>query len=282
MAMDQDASRGFVAQFFKRLRAECVPLIERSTVPFYGIQEDQIKRDRTGVLYKVAGHHFILTASHGLRPIVENDIPLYVDSTDDSTLPIPIVGAVFHTTEEDGRDVAAIKLPDEVAYELARSKQFLTHSDVREIDTRSNSLYFFFGYPGDWFAGATETALVSEPLAYACRRYIGETNPNEHYDPDVHVVLEFSQAAVDPLDKSSHQLPRLHGVSGCGVWRITEWSKEGFEGWRPDQFCLVALQHSWSRQRKYIKGTWLGYALALIRENYPEVSAAMKLIYPKG
>lgn len=271
----------FATEFFARLKTECVPRIEKVTVPFYGIQDGQLKRDRTGVLYRIGGHHFILTAAHDLRGIVENNIPLYIDRTDSSTLPIPIVGAVFHTTEEKGRDVAAIKLPDDVVEQLGPNKEFLTQGDIRLTDKDANSLYLVFGYPEDWFGVAAQSAVVSNPLVYACRPYEGETDPNAYCHPDVHIVLEFVQTAVSVPDEGSHELPDLHGVSGCGIWRVAEWSKEGFQRSRPDQVCLVALQHSWYRQRKYIKGTWLGHALALIQDNYPDVSAPMSLVYPK-
>jgi hypothetical protein len=110
--MSPTALPEFARDFFARLRAECLPRIEKVTVPFYGIQGNDLKRDRTGVLYKVAGHYFILSASHKLRTIVKNNIPLYIDRTDKRSLPISLAGAVFHGTEEKGRDVAAIRLPD--------------------------------------------------------------------------------------------------------------------------------------------------------------------------
>ena len=268
--------------FFGRLKAECIPRIERSTVPWYAIPDTHIQRDRTGVLYKVAGLHFILSASHCLQEVVQRNIALYIDRTDAATLPIPLAGAVFHGTEVEGRDVSAIKLPDDVVEQLLPRKKFLTHSEVRLTDEDNASLYILFGYPALWSGVASESSVISRPLVYACRRYEGPPHPNAFFDPKVNVVLEFEQDAYNVFDKTTEHLPRLEGVSGCGIWRVADWTPEGLQRWRPEQTCLVALQHHWDPDRQYIQGTWLRYALALIKDNYPEVSAAMDLVYPPG
>ena len=280
--MSESTFSQFATDFFARLKAQCLPRIDKVTVPFYGVQDDQVKRDRTGVLYRVGGHHFILTASHYLRPIVENGIPLYVDRADFKSLPIPLAAAKFHTTEEEGRDVAAVKLPEGVVEKLLETKEFLTHADVRLTDDAEDSLYLMFGFPEDWSGVANESSLAAHPLIFASCRYHGERHPDAFFDPKVHIVLQFDQSAVTVPDNSKEQLPRLHGVSGCGIWKVANWSRESLERWHPDQVSLVAIQHRWFPQSKYIQGTWVGYVLALIQENYPEVSTAMNLIYPKG
>jgi len=280
--MTQRPATQFAADFFARLKTECIPRIEKVTVPFYGIQDDQVKRDRTGILYKVAGNHFILTASHYLRPIIQNKIPLYIDRTDSGTLPIPLADALFHTTEEEGRDVAAIKLPDDVADQVLATKEFLTHSEVKLSAKDADSLYILFGYPKDWSSMGTESSILSNPLAYATRRYEAERDPHALFDPNVHVVLEFSQTAMSLTDQRTAELPHLRGVSGSGIWSVAQLSNEGLRTWRPEHLSLVAIQHRWFRQRRYIQGTWIGYALALVQDNYPDVRAAMNLAYVRG
>ena len=278
MAEHPDAA----VQFFARLKEESIPRIERSTVPLYGIRDAQIRRDRTGVLYKVAGHHFILTASHYLRTLVEDNIPLCVDRTDGLSLPVPLAGAMFHGTEEEGRDVAAIKLPADVAKQLLPQKEFLTHSEVRLTDENADSLYVVFGYPERWSGVATRSSVLSRPLVYVCRPYEGECDPTACFDPKVHVVLAFEQNAYNIFQETTEELPPLQGVSGCGIWKVADWSSEGLQRWQPEHTSLVALQHHWDRNRDYVRGTWLGYALALIKDKYPDVSAAMDLVYPAG
>jgi hypothetical protein len=278
--MDAEVLPRLATAFLGRIKAECMSRIERTTVALYAVQHDQVKRDRTGVLYNVAGHHFILTASHHLRSIVQAGIPLYIDLVDGSSSPIPITDAVFLSTEEDGRDVAAIKLSGEVIEQLRPHKDFLTHADVRLNDRNQDALYLIFGYPEVWSRVVGEHAVASYGMAYSCRPFQGERSPDAFFHQDVHILLEFDQQALSVIDQATHQLPRPHGISGCGIWRVVGLSKEAIRQWRPGHVCLVALQHTWFPQRKYIQGTWVGYALALIQEKYPDVSAAMELAYP--
>ena len=278
--MTTEATSESALHSLNQLVAECTRRIERVTIPLFGFQDDQVKRDRTGVLYRVGGRSFILTASHDLHEIVQNNIPLCIGAADSVDLLIPLVDCQFHGTEEEGRDVAAIELTDEIVSQLSPKMQFLTHSDICLADSDSNALYVMFGYPEDWFSPSADSPLENEPLACVCQPYKGSRVPNAYFDPRVHILLGFSRTAVDLADQSTHQLPRLNGVSGCGIWKIGKRSKDGFERWDPDRMHLVALQHRWSERRDYIKGTWIGYALALIQERYPDVSAAMNLVYP--
>lgn len=279
--MDKNNLPDFAKDFFMRLDSEGLPLIDRNTVLFHLIQNDEGKRDRTGVLYKIAGHHFILTASHDFRFICDNDIPLYIDCNDRKTDPIQISSpdTFIHFTEEEGRDVAAIKIPQEIVNKLPECKQFLTHNRIKLFDDYEKSLYILFGYPAAWSGIDDDNSFVSEPLVYVCGRYKGKRDPLAHYIKDVHIVLQFNQKATNIFDQSIYDLPKIHGVSGCGIWKIAEWSLHGFQNWNPKQIRLVALQHRWFPHEKYVQGTWINYALDLILENYPEVSNAMKLIY---
>jgi hypothetical protein len=169
-----------------------------------------------------------------------------------------------------------------VVEKLLETKEFLTHSDVTLNDDRENSCYVVFGYPTEWSVIPTENSLLSIPLVFVTRRYKGELHPDAFYDPRVHIVLELNQSAISVADGSLQRLPSLRGVSGCGIWRVCEWSRKGFEHWRPEQVSLVAIQHRFFRKRKYIQGTWVAYVLALIKEKYPDVSAAMNIVYPQG
>jgi len=51
------------AAFFTEIHDDCLPRIDRATVSTIGIQDDEIRHDRTGVLYEIAGQHFTLINS---------------------------------------------------------------------------------------------------------------------------------------------------------------------------------------------------------------------------
>ncbi|MHC4443587.1 MAG: hypothetical protein ACYTF1_09200 [Planctomycetota bacterium] len=255
-----------VTDFFNKITDKCLPHIERFTVPFYGIQDDQVKHDRTGVLYCIADHYFILTASHYLRAIIKNNIPLYIPQSDPNAIPFPLVDAVFHSTEVDnGRDVAAIKLSEDVVSKLRPTKEFLKHSRIDQTDD-GRGLYIVFGYPMAWTGMVDPGNILSHPLIYASRQYEGECYSGTFYDPNVHILLEFDQNVIDAVSGNQESLPSIKGISGCGIWRVADWNSTSIAHWSPRELRLVGLQHRWIKDDnfKYIQGTWIKYALQLI------------------
>lgn len=95
--MDSEAvSTDLVSGFLKRVQLELLPRIVRATVPFYAVQKNEIKRDRSGIFLRIGEDFFILTASHELKSIVEANIYLYVGWDENDCVPVPIPDARFH------------------------------------------------------------------------------------------------------------------------------------------------------------------------------------------
>ena len=270
----------FTKAIYSKLSSDIIPEIQRVTIPIYGLQDGQVKLCRTGVLYRVAGYHFILTASHELRRTVEAGIPLCVlPNEDDPEGPIVPLIAKFHTTEEDGRDVAAVRLTDEVAKQIAPYKSFIQNDRIASFGRPPNGLHYFFGYPQELFGRASAGTIRSNPLGVLCTEYVGDKINIDDYLPKVHVLLEFEREGISLKDSSELQPPKPHGISGCGIWRICDFTREGVEKCGADDLRLVALEHSWSPGR-YVRGTRIEYALQLIVEKYPELKRSMNIAYP--
>jgi len=283
MSADAEDSRSlppFASGFLDRVSTGCIPRVESATVPILGVQ-DEIVHDRTGVLYRVGDRRFVLTAAHKLRAIIEHEVPLYLSLNAEDKLPLPLAEAVFHTTEDDGRDVAAISLPTEMASEIEAHREFVRHNEV-SLHESTPGLYLFLGYPMVWSGIViSESTVYSRPLAFLCREYAGESSPNACHDDAVHLRLEFDQEAFSVTENAKEILPRIGGISGCGIWRIADWSTEGFRRWSPAELRLVGIQHSWSEDQGYIRGTKVGYILSRILEEYPDVEPAMNIMYPR-
>lgn len=60
-----------LAAMFDDLTQRCIGCIDSVTVPIFCVQDEEVRHDRTGVLYRIADHRFLLTASHALREIVQ-------------------------------------------------------------------------------------------------------------------------------------------------------------------------------------------------------------------
>lgn len=175
-------SKRKVADFIRRVHDEAVPTFERATVAFYGVQNGRIVKDRTGVLLRIADAMFILTASHDLREIVQQNIPLCISWNERTEMPIPLHDSRFHTTEYESqfgerdvvRDVAAIKLGESAANEiLAGGRTPISLCDINMDQDRSPALFFIFGFPQAWFQ-VEQTGPKCSPLIYATGIYDGE------------------------------------------------------------------------------------------------------------
>lgn len=276
-----DSLPSLVADLFRRIQTECIQRIEKYTIPILGVQNNSIVHDRTGVLYRIGDRYFILTAAHYLESYIQYAIPLYISLNSSTKLPLPLAKAVFHTTEEDGRDVAAISLPPELASEIEPHREFLSQSEVWRHNESVPGFYVFFGYPMDWSGIVlSKTEIHSHALAFACCEYTGKSHSTAFYDKAVHIQLEFDCKAVNPIEETPAKIPTIKGISGCGIWRVADWSPHGFCRSSPAEPRLVGIQNHWFPDLKYIQGTRIGFVLSLILANYPDVKPAMNLVYP--
>jgi hypothetical protein len=163
-----------VADFFRRVSHDAVPSFDHARVAFYGVQNEKIVKDRTGVLLRIADAMFILTASHDLREIVQNNIPLYISWNERSGLPIPLHDSRFLTTEYESqlgerdvvRDVAAIKLGESAVKEILTGGRIpLSLCDINTNQDNSPALFVMFGFPQAWF-DVDQTGPKCSPLIY--------------------------------------------------------------------------------------------------------------------
>ena len=266
--------------FSARVLSEIAPRIHRSTVAIFGVQDDEIPHDRTGVLYRCGDRHFILTAAHKLGETLKHKIPCVVSPNEDDAPPVSLAGADVHYSEDNGRDVAAIVLPPDASREISKWKTFLSHADVRLDDSGDSGLYVLCGFPKEWSGRTVDGKTIrSEPLFYLALPFTGKPDSRSRFDPVLHMLLEFDRSAVDGTTQEGVELPEPHGISGCGVWRVCELSARGLESWSPDDVSLVAIQHRWSGHGKYIMATRIRFMLDFILKNYPELRPAMSLLY---
>lgn len=281
--MDNQPLSPFVSDFLERVKKEIVPTIVDATVPFYAVQNDRIVRDRSGVLLRVGDEHFILTASHDLKAIVENDIYLYVGWSEEDLVPVPTIDAVFHTTEEESRDVAVIKLSSESSRRITSSSKPISLRNVARKCPDEQAFYLVSGYPLEWLTVLPDS-IESTPLNYLCRLYNGDTLPVDtfQYDPQLHLLLELSRGGKTVNSAQDIPIPAkagIKGISGCGVWRIVGYSPEAMRDWQPEQVSLVGIEHRYWERQGAVAATRIQYVLAFLAGGFPDVVPAMNLVY---
>lgn len=281
MNTDRDNPATVAERLIKKCAAESAGEIAKVTVPLYGLQDDEIKRDRTGVLYRIADHHFILTAAHGLRKIIQAHVPLYIRPARPDQEPIHLLDCRFHSTEERGRDVAVIRLTNRVVQDLPPHFEFLGHNRIDLRGEAKEGLYLLFGYPQEWPDLPKEGIHHTKAMVFASRPYTAERNPDAFFAADVHIALTFDRKAIDLDAQSEYSLPHPGGISGCGLWRAADWRTLAGATWSLGELRRVALQHRWFPNRNYVQGTRIKYALQLVVDNYPGLRERMRLIYPR-
>jgi hypothetical protein len=286
MATDAIFDNQFVTDFLHRIRDEVVPRIVKATVPFYAIQDDKIKRDRSGVLLRVGDELFILTASHDLRAIVNHQIHLYVGWDQEEKVPWPIVDSTFNTSEEEIRDIAVVKLSKEAARKLSATYEPISMREVQRHPDRSDAFFIVCGYPQEWLEVAKDH-IDSRPLPYLARLYKTGVPPMDqlNFDPSVHFLIDFSKNAVTlgTKQKAGDWPSRdgMKGISGCGVWRIVGHSQDEMKKWRPDDIALAGIQHRVWYTDECAAATRINYAMHFLEESYPEIGPALRIVYPK-
>ena len=156
---------------------------------------------------------------------------------------------------------------------------------MADVDMETNpkkGIYAAFGFPTDWFQ--TQGEAYPRPLPFIGSIYEGKRKPDTCYDPKVHVVIGFDRKTVNVLTDTKQLLPKLDGMSGCGLWRIVDYSRAGMENWSPRKVRLVGLEHRsvLYEGNRYMQGTWIRHAVAMIYQEYPTLHNAMRLSFPKG
>jgi len=76
------------------------------------------------------------------------------------------------------------------------------------------------------------------------------------------------------------RLPKIVGMSGCGIWRLTTKPPSDLSNWAPSERRLVAIQTK-CKYGSFMKGTWIKHAFRLIYDRCPELRSVMALQIPK-
>lgn len=277
--MASDSPMTETQAIIRRLRAELLPGIAKAVVPIFGLSEqEQFVQDRTGVLLQVNEGHFLLTASHGLRQFVAHPIPLGISPSRAGEPPIHLLNSTFHSIEEDNVDVTVVRLDNETVQALLPQRRFLRLHEVEQGVQASDGLYLVFGYPCEWTT-SEGGRIASRPMIFLGRQHTGELNPISETDPAIHLVLSYDRQGIDVVKDRPATLPTVNGMSGCGIWKIADWNSGALQNCKPDKSRLVAIQHSWDQDRNYVKGTWVRHTLGLIHEHYPDLRAALEMVY---
>jgi len=153
----------------------------------------------------------------------------------------------------------------------------MTH--YTSFERQPNGLYYFFGHPAQLLNKTSPRTIRSNPIGVLCCKYTGAVHESEGYDPNVHVFLQFENKGISIRDGSELEAPRLHGISGCGIWRLCTFTNNEVSKLDGGKLRLVAVQHS-ALHGRYVRGTRIESIQSLIVQAFPDLKRAMELGYP--
>ena len=253
----------------KRFQAEAVPWIERRTVVIFKQAEGGAPvPEGTGVLLQVADRHFLVTAAHALK--VWREMSLIIPLGDGTGIDIRSSRAELTRDQRDA-DFALVPLTDPMVERLlAASKDFVRLAEVDVSgDEPAFGIHAVFGYP-------LELSKVDEGWRISDAIYYPTTITKlPDVDHGLSIVLDIHPEIVDS-DGDRSRLPDLHGISGCGIWRL-HLKGDDIESWSEERIRLVGIEHTVLPNR-WIRGARIRHVIAGVASQFPDLERCVALI----
>jgi hypothetical protein len=143
-------------------------------------------------------------------------------------------------------------------------------TDVGNTAAPVHGIYLVRGFP---------LKCNADPITLTTFLYDEHPHINSEFplDSSYHILLDHTQE-LHRQEGLVFQSPKIAGVSGCGIWRITTRTPMNLTGWAAFERRLVAIQVK-CKHGSYLKGTWIRHAFDLIYRQCPELCTVMSILY---
>ncbi len=259
-------------------------LLTKATVPIFRYENSQLLLNGTGVFLRIGDSHFILTAAHVLDASVYRKIPLSLGPERNGGQGILLNGVKIwqsdfpekaDVNDPDARladpfDIAFIALTAEQAQSLFNLRIPITLQELDLAEKPKAGCFLFLGYPGDYAQSSKTVQMASVEFL----RYLTELDTTNDTNNKINVLFRYVPGSVYSDGTESH-LPDPHGMSGCGVWRLS--TPMPLEQWSLDDVKLVATEHEWNRKAHFIRTTPIVHTIRAVYRNFPELRTIMDI-----
>lgn len=256
--------------------------IIHATVPVFGYQNETVVQAGTGVLFRIADQHFVLTAAHVLDIALEHEIPLTIGNGAENGHPVKIErltgGRSPLPPGEDSKDpdvrlndpfdVGYIELGDNEMRQMSPDCRFATLQDVDPGKVKQGC-YLVLGYPNVY----SDPDKVKQAIAVHTVHYLTDL-AKPFQDDRGRINLKYQIDSADGKG-GSREAPKPQGISGSGVWRLSTLKKP--EDWTADEMRLAGIERSWDKGTKLLKACPINYVLQMIYRGKPELRKIMDL-----
>ncbi|MEX0936606.1 MAG: hypothetical protein WDZ59_02015 [Pirellulales bacterium] len=242
------------------VQAMTVPLIVNA-----GPSADNLGTVGSGTLISIGDRTFIATASHHIPKDADKAVS-FINATEQRLESAKLI--CYGRMPGDSPDVAFVEIdPDFVINSLGKSPVGLER--VYPIGPgQPNQLAFLAGFPRDLIEFHTVRHVLEGNLTL--QFYLHTPIAPEDWDMLRHYYRDVTtNASVDffltyPVGDEmvdSSDLPLPHGISGGGFWQRMRGSSDL---WSPTAYGLVAVQSSFCRKARYVRGVQIGEWLKLL------------------
>lgn len=217
---------------------QAAPAAAKSTIKhhrlIYGVGPNQeMFPVGSGLLLGVGARRFLLTAAHVLDWNRQGDTD-YVDlATYGQGKTVVLKGESFRTAVpeaktryEDRLDVGFLLLDTEAAAQIGNDR-FLSPPDCDLDDIgRLPALYGALGYPtclNDTVGPDSLSPTTPTPFNYTAVLHDAAKYNKLGVSQNTHLLLDVSQRKTRAAGGRKVKLPDLHGMSGGGLWRLTQY-----------------------------------------------------------
>jgi hypothetical protein len=226
---------------------------------FIGDSDGQPDRIGSCVLVRLDSDHFAFTAAHVIQEA--GCARLFAPSEGRGGKLLPLPPCTAHRSHND-LDVGVLVLPARQLGPFQR-RVFLADTEIDQSDQPDDqglgSFYFVLGYS----ASRTQVKVSRAERHIHQQSFHCSTNPvdtaeylQEGMSQADHVLLDFDHKEI-VIGGRRVNPPKLHGVSGGGVFHISRESRQG---------PLVAICTQNRRNSRLIVGTRIKHFLAIVRE----------------
>lgn len=256
-----------------RLRARARPRVLAHTIAIYVAYEDGAPKGHgSGVLLKIADTAFVLSCKHVLEEAAKKGAVLYTVGEEGSVL-VPLVGVRYGWVDNNDIDLGFAQLPPDTAARLPSNKQFLRIDDLWLRPADPSALYLVVGYPVALTTPDHASKHIdSIPISFLSPLHTKETD--RHVD-GVTIALQFDANETGNADWERSRIPDLHGISGCGIWRLADLTKPPPRDWSPNDIKLIGIEHTWYKTS--IVGSLVRELLAILSSEFPDLRPSIDL-----
>lgn len=213
----------------------------------------------TGLLFRLSGEPFLVTAAHVLRDFEGQQIMAFIH---DRQAAVSLGGKIFEVG--DPPDVGVLHL-DQISLKRLNLDHFRTQLDLDPEPLARNDQYFICGYPIDpGFSNPSPEAWKATPLLCSV-----QLDSSEDHKDIFRIDLN---KLVDAHGESARLPPSLAGTSGGPVFRQTPTGHVSIVG-------VITSESRESNVHKVYATRW-SYVLGLIDNALGGIRAATHLVLP--